>query len=200
MKEKSDRQIRFAGEQGQAAVEAIFSVLVVLLLMLASCQILYTTMISSEAMKRAHKAAIALFREVNRSRGHEMYTTLEKVEGKVTVSADSSYARIVKGWSLFHKDYQPSFPPETKYGKGTMYTSVRGLMVAVGPLKGPGGKIEDQPDGRSAFGVPDGAGTPTPNSDGDGYNNSGDALRPDALYGLCLKLGIEDDCNYFSSP
>jgi hypothetical protein len=198
MAKKSGKRIKSVGEQGQAAVEAMFSVLIIVLLMLASCQILYTTMISCEAMKRAHKAAIALFREVNKTRGHDVYTTLEKVEGKVEVSANSSYARVIKGWSLFHKDYQPSFPPETKFGPGTMYRAVRGLMVAVGPLKGPGGKIESQPDGRSAFGVPNGGGR-EPKSDGDGYNNSGDSIRSDELYALCSKLGIEEECTYFDN-
>lgn len=178
--------LRLKGQQGQAAVESIFSILIVLLLMLASGQILYTSLVSGEAVKRAHKASLEFFREMNGS-GNALVTGVEELQGVVTVEPGKSYSLIVNGWTLFHKNHQPQSPPHSEYSGGKLYEATRGIIIAAGPLKGSGGVVDSVGEGRSAFGVAN-----MPKSDGDGYNNFGAALRRDAFQNLCDDLGIDN--------
>lgn len=175
-------------QRGQAAVESIFSILIVLLLMLASGQILYTSLVSVEAVKRAHKGSLEFFRQMNLNGNSLQAWGVEELQGFVSVEAGKSYSQVVNGWSLFHKDHQPAKQPHADYGDGgKRYEAIRGIIIAAGPLKGPGGVIDTVKKGRSAFGVKKGV-----QSDGDGYNDSGEALRPDAFQELCDQLGIEN--------
>jgi len=180
------KKSRLQGQKGQAAVEAIFSVLIILLFILASGQILYTSLISEEAVKRAHSASLELFRKMN-TNGSDLKTSVEESKGVVTVAPGEKYAQIVNGWTIFHKDYQPQKKPHAEYSGGKQYEAKRGIVIAAGPLKGEGGVVDSVGEGRSAFGV-----ECSPKSDGDGYNNSGKATRQEAFKELCDSLGIEN--------
>ncbi len=181
---------RLGGQEGQAAVESIFSVLIVLLFMLAAGQILYTSLISVEAVKRAHRASLSLFQEMNIN-GSDLATAVEELEGTVVVDPGEKYALVVNGWSLFHNDHMPESKPHAKYSDGKQYEAKRGIIIAAGPLKGKGGAVDTVGEGRSAFGV-----TIPPLSDGDGYNNSGKAIRREAFQELCDELGIQNTYFY----
>ncbi len=181
-----NQKYRLQGQVGQAAVESIFSILIVLLFMLASGQILYTSLISGEAVKRAHKASLSFFQEMNEN-GNDLTTAVEELQGTVEVDSGKKYALVVNGWSLFHKEHLPAKNPNAKYSNGKKYEAKRGIIIAAGPLKGEGGVVDTVGEGRSAFGV-----TIFPLSDGDGYNNSGKATRNEAFQKLCDELGIEN--------
>ncbi len=176
MSYKSGNENVLVSEGGQAAVEVIFVAMVLVLFILASAQLLYTTMISSEAVKRVHKGVISVVREANDMVDH---VALELVEEKMEVPVTGTYGRVVNGWSLFYRD---NMVAHSDYGRGSVYTSERGVHVVVGPLK---------EVGRSAFGVPKGN-----LSDGDGHNTSGRALRVEYLDELCAELDITAYCNY----
>jgi hypothetical protein len=180
------KKSRLLGQEGQAAVEAIFSVLIILLFMLAAGQILYTSLISEEAVKQAHSASLTLFRKMN-TNGSDLKTSVEESKGVVTVDPGEKYAQVVNGWSIFHKDYQPKKMPHADYSGGKQYEAKRGIVIAAGPLKGEGGVVDSVGEGRSAFGV-----ERSPQSDGDGYNDSGKATRQEAFKELCDALGIEN--------
>ncbi len=185
------KNTRLRGQEGQAAVESIFSVLIILLLMLASGQILYTSLISGEAVKRAHRGSLAFFQEMNRN-GNDLNTAVEEIQGNVTRVPGGKYPLIVNGWSLFHRDHKPKKNPKAEYSSsGKQYEAVRGIIIAAGPLKGKGGVVDSVGEGRSAFGV-----TKYPLSDGDGYNISGKATRNEAFQELCDALGIQN--TYFT--
>ena len=177
---------RIYGDSGQAAVELVFSVLVLLLLILASAQILYTSLISHEAVRRAHADTLAYFHKMNRN-GSDMKAEVKELFGRVSGVPGGAYGHVVNTWSLFHKEYQPDKKPHARYGEGTKYESIRGITIGAGPLKGPGGEIDSPGEGRSAFGV-----TMLPMSDGQGYNMSGMATRNDAFKSFCKELGIRD--------
>lgn len=174
-------------QKGQAAVESLFSVLLILLLMLASGQILYASLIANEAVQKAHRAALERFREMNANNNLE--ASYEEITEYVEEDPVKSYALIVNGWSLFHKK---GMKAQTKYGEGgEKYKSTRTIYIATGPLKGPGGQIDSAPNGKSAFGEKKGGGF-FPDSDGDGYNDSGSALRNDAFEELAEELEIDN--------
>ena len=173
-------------ESGQAAIEAIYSVLVVLLLMLAACQLLYSSLVSAEAVKDAHRKTLALFREMN-TNGSDLNTVVEESISTIRAEPGQAYGRVVNNWSLFHKDYQPETKPHARYSNGEQYVAKRGILIAAGPLKGIDEEVDTVGEGRSAFGV-----RGMPLSDGDGYNVSARALRNDAFKELCYNLGIQD--------
>jgi hypothetical protein len=183
---KTWKTSRRLGQEGQAAVEAIYSVLIILLFILASGQILYTSLIGEEAVKEAHSTSLALFRKMNKN-GSDLSTKVEESKGTVTVDPGEKYGLVVNGWKLFHKDYRPKKMPHAEYSNGKQYEAKRGIVIAAGPLKGEGGVVDTVGEGRSAFGV-----ECRPKSDGDGYNNSGAATRKDAFEKLCDALGIEN--------
>lgn len=173
-------------ENGQAAVEAILSVLVVLLFMLAAGQLLYASLVSTEAVKEAHRMSLELFREMNRN-GSELNTIVEESVAVVEAPPGKSYGRVVNNWALFHKEHQPEDYPESRYSNSTNYIARRGIIIAAGPLKNSDEKVDTVGEGRSAFGV-----TRMPLSDGQGYNVSGRDTRNKAFQELCDKLGIQN--------
>jgi hypothetical protein len=186
-------QKRLRDNKGQAAIESMFTVVLLMLLFLASGEILYTSMIANEAVERAHRRALEEFRKMN-ANGSDLKAKYEEWVETVEVEPATLYAQIVNNWTLFHGAYMPSKTPKAKYDNGKKYKAVRSIYIAAGPLKGPGGVVESEGDGKSAFGKKKGGGS-MPESDGDGWNNSGAALRNDAFEKLANELGIRN--SYF---
>ncbi|WP_028582023.1 hypothetical protein [Desulfogranum japonicum] len=165
-----------SNQQGQAAVESIFSVLIVLLLMLGSGQLLYVSLVSNEAVQGVHKKTLEHFQKMNKE-GDKLKTGAEPINYTVEADPGEAYGLVVNNWSLFHRDYPPKSQPTSRYsGGGKKYVAIRGLYIATGPVK----EI-----GRSAFGP-----ERRPDSDGLGHNRSNKALRKIAFDQLCNDLGI----------
>ncbi len=177
----------FFDQQGQAAVESILSVLIILLLMLGSGQLLYVSLVSNEAVQRVHKETLEHFQQMNTNGDARGAGAMAK-EIIATVEADpgKAYGMVVNNWSLFHRDYPPESQPASRYsGGGKKYVAKRGLFIAAGPLKSKDDKVDAKGDGYSAFGIPRGR-----LSDGDGWNTYGAAIRNDEFDKLCHDLGI----------